>query len=114
MTPPEFLLASLASCAGYYAAEYLKTRGLPCAGLKVRAGAEKALQPARLDSFHIDVGVPAFPADGDRHRAGVLRAVRSCLVHNTLLSSPRIEVSVTAGPLQAEGEVAGAAGYLTR
>ena len=28
MSPPEFLLASLATCAGYYAAQYLKTRGL--------------------------------------------------------------------------------------
>ena len=29
MTPPELLLASLGTCAGYYAAEYLRTRSLP-------------------------------------------------------------------------------------
>src|SRR5215475_12713740 len=28
ITPPEFLLASLATCAGYYAVQYLKTRSL--------------------------------------------------------------------------------------
>ena len=35
MSPPEFLLASLATCAAYYAAQYLKTRGLPADDLKV-------------------------------------------------------------------------------
>ena len=28
MSPPEFLLASLATCAAYYAVQYLKTRQL--------------------------------------------------------------------------------------
>ena len=55
MTPPEFLLAALASCAAYYAAEYLKVRNLPAAGLNVRVTAEKAQQPARLASFAIHV-----------------------------------------------------------
>ena len=33
MSPPEFLLASLATCAAYYAAQYLKTRKLPAEDL---------------------------------------------------------------------------------
>ncbi|MCU1327091.1 MAG: OsmC family protein [Bryobacterales bacterium] len=32
MTPREFLLTPLATCAGYYAAEYLRARKLPVAG----------------------------------------------------------------------------------
>src|SRR5678816_3766136 len=39
MTPPELLLASLGTCAGYYAAEYLRTRQLPTAGMRVRVTA---------------------------------------------------------------------------
>ena len=73
MTPPEFLLASLATCAAYYAAQYLKTRGLPAKDLKVRVTAEKALKPARLASFRIEVEVPGLE---DHHREGILRAVR--------------------------------------
>ena len=91
MTPPEFLLASLATCAGYYAAEYLKLRGLPDRGLAVRVAADKASNPARLASFHIEVTVPALP---ELHRDGVLKAVRKCLIHNTLLHSPQIRVGV--------------------
>ncbi len=93
MSPPEFLLASLATCAAYYAAQYLKTRKLPAQGLKVRVSAEKATQPARLASFHIEVTAPALD---DHHQAGILRAVKSCLIHNTLLGGPNIEIAIHA------------------
>src|SRR6476659_10172959 len=39
MSPPEFLLASLATCAAYYAAQYLKVRNLSVQNLKVRVTA---------------------------------------------------------------------------
>ena len=93
MSPPEFLLASLATCAAYYAAQYLKARKLPAQELKVRVSAEKATQPARLALFHIEVTVPGLD---DHHQAGILRAVRSCLIHNTLLGGPGIEIAVNA------------------
>lgn len=92
MTPPELLLSSLATCAAYYAAQYLRTRGLPGAGLLVNVTAEKAQQPARLGSFVIEVQVPALE-DG-RHKLGLQRAVEACLIHNTLLNTPAIEVRV--------------------
>ncbi len=88
MSPPEFLLASLGTCAGYYALQYLKTRGLPVEGLEVKVVAEKAMQPARLGSFRIEINT--LPLN-EKHREGVLRAVKSCLVHNTLLNAPAIE-----------------------
>ena len=91
MSPPEFLLASLATCAAYYATQYLKTRGLPADDLKVQVSAEKALQPARLASFRIEVFAPGLE---ERHQAGILRAVRACLIHNTLLGGPSIEIAV--------------------
>ena len=91
MSPPEYLLASLATCAAYYAAQHLKARKLPGQDLKVRVSAEKATQPARLASFQIEVAVPGLD---DHHQAGILRAVRSCLIHNTLLGGPSIEIAV--------------------
>jgi len=90
MTPPELLLASLGTCAGYYAAQYLKGRNLSGEGLRVRVTAEKAKQPARLDAFQIEVSLP--PEFEERHREGILRAVHSCLIHNTLLSTPKIDI----------------------
>jgi uncharacterized OsmC-like protein len=96
MTPPEFLLVSLGTCAGFYAAQYLKTRGLPAEGLEIKVSAEKAKQPARLGSFRIEVLAPALDP---RHEEGLLRAVKACLVHNTLINAPAIETVVHAGAL---------------
>ena len=91
MSPPELLLASLAACAGYYAAQYLKARGLPGEGLAVDVTAEKALQPARLASFRVVVTVPGVEP---RHQTGILRSVATCLIHKTLLRAPQIDIVV--------------------
>jgi uncharacterized OsmC-like protein len=55
MTPPEFMLASLASCAGFYAMQYLKTRSLADTGVEVTVTADKLKPPARLGKFNIRV-----------------------------------------------------------
>jgi uncharacterized OsmC-like protein len=91
VTPPELLLASLGACAGHYAAEYLRARSLSLIGLAIYVEADKGTHPARLASFRIDIDCPVV---GDKDRQGLLRAVRACLIHNTLTTSPTIHVSV--------------------
>ena len=44
---PELLLASLGSCAAFYAVQYLKTRNLDDRGVEVSVTADKLKQPAR-------------------------------------------------------------------
>ena len=58
----------------------------------MRVTAEKALQPARLASFHIEVTAPPLE---ERHENGLLRAVKACVVHNTLTGNPKIEIALT-------------------
>jgi putative redox protein len=94
MTPPDLLLASLGTCAGFYAVQYLKARNLPTTGLEIKVTAEKALQPARLAKFQIFVEVPEIHEE--RHREGLLRAVKGCLIHHTLLHTPEIEIQILA------------------
>ncbi|HEX8985923.1 MAG TPA: OsmC family protein [Bryobacteraceae bacterium] len=96
MTPPEFLLVALGTCAGFYAEQYLKTRSLSCEGLQVKVSAEKAMQPARLGKFQVDVVVPGLAPE---HEIGILRAVKACLIHNTLVHLPAIDIMLhTAAP----------------
>ena len=94
MTPPEFLLASVGTCAGFYAAEYLNRMKLPSSGLRVRVSAEKAKNPARLAKFTIVVETPGV--EDPEHLEGVQRAVGKCLVKNTLAMPPEIAVEVGA------------------
>jgi putative redox protein len=94
-TPPELLLASLGSCAGYYAAEYLRKHKLATEGTRVRVTAEKVKDPlARLNNFVIEVDTPVdLTAD---QLKGVEEAVEHCLVHNTLLRPPNISLKIAS------------------
>ena len=93
MTPPELLLASLASCVGFYAAQYLRKFKLASEGTHVRVTADKVKEPvARIDNFRIELETPVDLSD--QHRAGVERAVHHCLIHNTLLQPPKIAIDI--------------------
>ena len=93
MTPPELLLASLGSCAAFYAVQYLKTRNLTESGVEVSVTSEKLKSPARLGNFRIQVSCPVPLTE--EHSEGLMRSVKHCLVHNTLLSPPEIAIELT-------------------
>jgi putative redox protein len=94
MTPPELLLASLGCCAGFYAALYLKKHKLAMEGTRIRVIADKLKEPARMDDFRIEVEVPSYVSE--QHRKGVEEAIGRCLVHNTLVHSPKITLQISA------------------
>lgn len=96
MTPPEFLLGSLASCVAFYAAQYLKTRQLHVEELKVRVTAEKQKPPARLGKFVVEIIAPGLE---EAHLAGIQRASEACLIHHTLSHTPEFHFSVTTSEL---------------
>jgi putative redox protein len=94
MTPPELLLASLGTCAAYYAVQYLKIQKLSSEGLVVKVEAEKEKNPARMHLFRILVDHPA--AAEAKHQQGLHRAAEKCLIHATLLNTPAIQITVAA------------------
>jgi len=78
MTPPELLLVSLGTCAMY--------------GMTLTVGADKAANPARLGAFRIAIDLPGNMEE--RHVEGARRSAEKCLVKNTLLLAPSIELTV--------------------
>ena len=97
MTPPELFLASLGSCVGFYAAQYLRKHKLATEGTIVRVTADKATDPARLNNFRITLEIPGELSQLDLE--GVEEAARHCLIHNTLLHPPQISIEVKAAEL---------------
>jgi uncharacterized OsmC-like protein len=93
MTPPELMLASLGSCAAFYAVQYLKSRKLADSGVEVTVTADKLKQPARLGNFRIHVVYPVSLSE--EQTEGLMRSVHHCLIHNTLLSPPEIKIELT-------------------
>ena len=92
MTPPELMLASLGSCAAFYAVQYLKARNLAQSGVEVSVTAEKLKHPARLGNFNIHVECPVPLTE--EQKEGLMRSVHHCLIHNTLLAPPEIKIEL--------------------
>ena len=101
-TAPEFLLASLGSCAAFYAVQYLKSRNLAESGVEVTVTAEKLKQPARLGTFRIHVICPV--ALSEEQTEGLMRSVHHCLLHKTLLTQPEIAIELTTNEAAALSE----------
>jgi uncharacterized OsmC-like protein len=99
MTPPELLLASLGSCAAFYAVQYLKTRNLAETGVEVTVTAEKLKQPARVGNFRVHVVSPVSLTE--EQAEGLMRSVHHCLVHNTLLTPPESTIELAISELAA-------------
>jgi len=72
----------------------LRKHRLAISGTRVRVTAEKVKDPARIENFRIEVAVAEELSD--EHRAGVEEAVHHCLIHNTLLHPPKIEIAVSS------------------
>jgi len=94
MTPPELLLASLGSCAAFYAVDYLQRNKIARDGVKTRVTADKVKGPFRLDNFKIEVEVRGEIEE--HHLVGLVDSVHRCLIHNTLLHPPKIELVINA------------------
>jgi len=93
MTPPELLLAALASCAGFYASQYLRKHKLALEGTRVRVTCEKVKDPLpRMTDFVVEIDCPVELSE--KHSKGVREAVEHCLVHNTLLHPPTITLKL--------------------
>jgi len=100
MTPPEFLLAALGSCAAYYVVDYLKRNNLTVEKTRVKVTADKvkgiipgvAYTGARIDNFVIEVDVARELTL--KQRQGLEEAIHRCLVHNTLLTPPKIALAI--------------------
>ena len=94
MTPPEYMLVSLGTCAMYYAANYLLMQKLPAEGMTLTVQADKVMGPPRLGAFRIAIDIPGVL--DERHLEGARRSAEKCLVKNTLLMAPSIELTVRA------------------
>ena len=98
--PPVLFLGSLAACAGLFAVNYLKTRGLPFEGLEVVGEAGHADDPRRLVDIRLHVLLPH--GIEDRHMEPLRRSVDLCTLKNSLTHPPTVVAKVeTCSPVPA-------------
>lgn len=88
--PFDLFLASLGTCAGFYALRFCQERQLPTEGLAVTLTTERDAARRRLSTVRIEVRLPdGFP---EKYRAPILRAVDQCAVKKHVVEAPAFEV----------------------
>ena len=96
--PPPFdlFLASIGTCAGFYAMRFCQSRDIPTEGLKVTLEPVRDPENRRIGSIRIEVQPPAgFP---DRYHRAILRAIDQCAVKRHIIEPPEFVVTLTEPP----------------
>ena len=93
-TPTELFVASLASCAAFYAGRFLSRHGIVPEGLGVSCAFEMAEdRPARVSAIDLRVALPpGFPAELEPRLRAV---VERCTVHNSIVAPPTVSLELT-------------------
>jgi ribosomal protein S12 methylthiotransferase accessory factor len=88
--PFEWFLASLGTCAGYYALEFCAQRGIPTDGLRLVQRVSPRPDGSGIGRIEIRVELPAsFPK---KYREAIARAASACAVKKVIESPPAFEV----------------------
>jgi putative redox protein len=89
-SPFDLFLASLGTCAGYYALRFCQERGLPTEGLSLTLSTESDEVRKRLSKIRIEIRLPdGFP---EKYRAAILRSADQCYVKRHVVEPPTFEV----------------------
>jgi len=96
ITPPDTLLASLASCAGVYARKYFDGAKIKVDEFKVTASAEFSKEaPLAFRTIVLAIETKGVQLD-ERRKAACLEFIKNCPVHNTLKAGPAVEMTISS------------------
>ena len=89
-SPFDFFLASLGTCAGFFALRFCQQRELSTDGLRLQLTTKHNAETKRLDRVEITMQLPKdFP---EKYRSAIIRATDQCAVKKVLLDTPEIEL----------------------
>lgn len=95
VTPPDALLASLASCIGVYLRKYAEGTKLDLSEFMITAEGEFSKEPpACFKEIKVGIHLKGLNLD-ERRKKAITEFIKNCPVHNTLKAAPHIEVEIT-------------------
>ena len=95
MTPPQYFLASVASCTAAFVAKYCNVAGLNCEGMTVSIEYEKIEQPLRLGNIKMKVKLPH--CENKEKLPAIQRSAEHCVIHETLNMYEGIKTEIILG-----------------
>ena len=90
VAPFDLFLASIATCAGFYALRFCQQRDIDTTGLGVTLTPIRGEK--RVETLVIDLRLP--PAFPEKYREAIVRAVDQCAVKKHILEPPKFEIAV--------------------
>lgn len=94
--PPPFdlFLASIGTCAGFYALRFCQERNIDTRELGVSLDAIRETDGHQIGRIIIKIELP--PGFPDKYRGAIVRAIDHCAVKRQILQPPRFEVELKA------------------
>lgn len=89
--PFDLFLASIGTCAGFYALRFCQERQIPTDDLAMTMDWERSPESKLITRIRIDVKLP--PSFPEKYRGAILRAIDQCAVKKHLVEPPAIEVA---------------------
>ncbi len=91
-TPTELFTSSIATCAGFFAVKFCRTRNIETTGMSLKMSYEWDKEEKRYPKMSIDLTVPeGFPP---KYRKAIIKAMDQCVVKKHILEPPEFEMSV--------------------
>jgi len=93
--PFDLFLASIGTCAAFYALRFCQQRGVDTGDLRVSLETVRDADAGRIRTLRIRVRLPAeLP---DKYRTAVLRSIDQCAVKRHIVEPPEFEVVTDDG-----------------
>jgi putative redox protein len=89
-SPFDLFLASLGTCAGFYALRFCQERHIDTAGMRLTLEAARDPESKRLASVVIEITLP--PGFPKKYREALVRAAHQCAVQRVLEAPPEFQV----------------------
>ncbi len=100
-SPFDLFLASIGTCAGFYALRFCQQRNLRTEGLALSLAAERDSERKKVVRVRIEISLPIeFP---EKYRQAIIHAVEQCSVKKHLQHPPVFETTVTGPPVETPG-----------
>jgi uncharacterized OsmC-like protein len=94
ISPPDTLLASLASCIGVYINKYCQGSNLKIGSFGITAEAELSNEkPMGFRQIKVSLDLKGALLD-ERRKDALLEFIKNCPVHNTLHLNPDIDIKI--------------------
>jgi ribosomal protein S12 methylthiotransferase accessory factor len=85
--PFDLFLASIGTCAGFYALRFCQERGISTQGMGLTLSTELSPETKRIGTIRLDLQLPeGFP---DKYRPAILSSLDQCTVKRHIVDAPR-------------------------